>query len=148
MPAPIATTGPAFSPQRFFAGRTEGTGELKTLFSPRHTVRVHGSGRVDADGTLILDQSVDEQGKPAKQREWRIHETAPGRYTGTLSDATGPVVANVTGNRLDIRFEMKGGLAAEQWLDLAPDGRSARNHMSIRKLGIVVATLNETIRKP
>lgn len=42
---------------------------------------------------------------------------------------------------------MKGGFVVEQWLDLAPGGRSARNHMTMRKFGIVVAGLDEMISK-
>ena len=138
---------PVFSPNSFFEGRTEGEGVLKTLFSASKKVTVHGSGRVTPGGALILDQTVEEQGKPAIQREWHIEGTGAGHFSGALSDAEGPVDAEATGNRLRIRFVTKGGLRAEQWLYLAADGRSVRNHMTFRKLGVVVATLDETIRK-
>jgi len=39
------------------------------------------------------------------------------------------------------------GTAIEQWLTLARDGRSAQNRLTARKFGIVVARLDETIRK-
>lgn len=146
-PPVLGTALPVFSPNSFFEGRTEGEGVLKTLFSASKKVVVHGSGRVMPGGILILDQTVEEQGKPATRREWHIEETAAGHFSGALSDAEGPVEAEATGNRLRIRFMMKGGLRAEQWLYLAADGRSVRNHMTFRKLGVVVATLNETIRK-
>ena len=42
---------------------------------------------------------------------------------------------------------MKGGLRAEQWLTLSAANDQVANHMTIRKFGIVVATLNETITK-
>ncbi len=42
---------------------------------------------------------------------------------------------------------MKGGLRVDQWLTLLRDARIAQNRMIVRKLGIAVATLDETIRK-
>ena len=53
----------------------------------------------------------------------------------------------VHGNRLDLRFRMAGGFAVEQRLYLRPDGRVALNRLTVRKLGIVVAVLDETITK-
>jgi hypothetical protein len=140
-PGRLAAPAPSFSAQEFFAGRTEGEGALKTMLSSRHTVRVHGIGHVDPDGTMILDQTVEEQGKSPKQREWRIRTVAAGRYSGTLTDAVGPIAGEVSGNRLHLRFRTKGGFDVQQWLDLAPGGRSARNHMIVRKFGIVVAAV-------
>jgi hypothetical protein len=71
----------------------------------------------------------------------------PGRYTGTLSDADGPVTGLVTGNRLRLSFRMRGGMDVDQWLTLAPGGRWARNVLRVSKFGMTVATLDETIRK-
>lgn len=154
--ASLSLSGPApaedraasvFSPLRFFDGRTEGQGEVKIVFKSPHAVRVHGEGRITPDGALTLVQDVHEEGKPPRRRSWHIRETAPGRYAGTLSDATGPVLLEIVGGRFHIKFRMKGGLGIEQWLTPAPDGRSMRNSMSIRKFGISVAKLEETIRK-
>lgn len=146
--AAAAQAPPRFDPIRFFTGRTEGTGRLKVVLRRGHPVRVHGRGRVAPDGALLLDQTVDEEGKPPRTRQWRIRRTAPGRYAGTLTDARGPVTVESIGNRLHIRFKQaSGGVAIEQWLTLALDGRSARNRLVARKLGIAVAHLDETIRK-
>ena len=68
-------------------------------------------------------------------------------YTGTLSDAKGPISAKVSGNELNIRYKTKDGLDVEQWLFLQPGGETAVNHMVVRKLGVTVASLEETIRK-
>jgi hypothetical protein len=138
---------PVFQPLRFFEGRTEGQGQVKVVFKSPYGVRVHGWGRIDASGALVLVQDAHEEGKPPRQRNWHIRETAPGRYAGTLSDATGPVKLEVIGGRFHIKFRMKGGLGVEQWLTAAPDGASVHNSMVIRKFGIKVATLEEQIRK-
>ena len=138
----------AIDPIAFFTGRTEGEGALSVAMQQRPvTVRVRGNGRVDPDGTLVLDQRVREGSKPVKERQWRIRQVAPGQYAGTLSDADGPVSGELVGERLHLRFKMKGGLTADQWLALDPGGISVRNVMTVRKMGVRVATLDETIRR-
>ena len=146
-PTPAADAGAApFPVMAFFSGRTEGRAVLKIAFRSPQQVIVHGRGRVE-NGTLLVHQTVKEANKPPRDRQWRIREVSPGYYSGSLSDATGPIKAKADGNRLHLTFRMKGGFDAEQWLVLAPDGRSAHNIMAIRKLGVRVATLDETIRK-
>jgi Protein of unknown function (DUF3833) len=136
---------PLFSPRDFFVGRTEGVGVLRVALSAPRSVRVHGIGHLAPGGDLVLRQTVEEQGKPATRREWRIRQASPGLFVGSLSDAAGPIRATVSGNRLRLRFRMKSGLEAEQWIYLKPGGASAHNLMTVRKFGVVVATLDETI---
>ena len=143
----LAAAPPRFDAIRFFNGRTEGMGRLRVAFHKPVAVRVHGHGHVERDGALVLEQRVEEGDKPGRDRTWRIAEVAPGRYRGTLSDATGPVTGEMRGDELRLRFHSSGGIAIEQRLHLAPDGRAAANRLTARKLGIVVARLDETIRK-
>lgn len=143
-----AAEPPRFDPIRFFAGRTEGAGRLKVVLRRGASVRVHGRGRPGPDGALVLDQLIEEEGKPARSRRWQIRRVAPGRYAGALTDARGPVSVEGIGDRLRIRYTAAGGgVAIEQWLTLAADGRSARNRLVARKFGITVARLDEVIRK-
>jgi hypothetical protein len=144
---PAAAPAPVFDPLVFFEGRTEGRARLKIILRASRAVHVEGRGRLEPDGALILDQVVAREGKPATARRWRIARTGPGRYAATLTDAVGPVRVAVAGNRLHLAFTMKGGVATEQWLTLAPNGRSAENLLVARKFGVVVARLTETIRK-
>lgn len=146
-PRPPAAPAPTFVPARFFAGHTEGRGTLRSALTSAKPVVVHGEGRVDAAGVLTLDQTVIEGDKPAMMRSWNFRPAAAGHYTGTLSDAAGPVAGDVSGNRLHLHFRMHGGVVADQAIDLAPDGASAHNRMTFRKFGIVVAALDETIRR-
>ncbi len=146
-PASQMRPAPVFSAARFFDGATEGQGSLRVIMRRRSAVHVGGQGHVEPDGTLVLDQRVEQAGKPAKTRQWRIREASPGRYTGTLSDATGPVTGETRGNRLFLRFAIKGGFTVRQWLTLAGDGQSAANVMIVSKLGVKVARLDELIRR-
>lgn len=145
--ADLAAPAPVFSPTAFFAGDSQGRATLTELFSGTKPVHVTSHGVVTPDGTLVLDQVVERADKKPEHREWRIREVAPGHFAGTLSDATGPVRGDVHGNCLHLRFKMKGGLQAEQWLYLQPGGRTALNRMAIRKFGITVAALRETITR-
>ena len=138
---------PAFSPERFFEGRTEGSGTIAVVLKGRHAVHVQGVGHLRSDGAITLSQLVNEDGKQPRQRTWCIRQMSPGRYTGTLSDAAGPVTGYADGNMLHLWFRIRGGFAAEQRLYLRPDGDTVLNIMTVRKLGIVVARLNETIRR-
>jgi hypothetical protein len=117
------------------------------MFRRRRIVHVHGNGRIDQSGALVLDQEVDDADGPLKHREWKMRSLGRGRYAATLSDATGPVVGTVEGNTLRLAFPAKGGLRIWQVLVLSSDGRSARNRLTIRKMGIVVAKLYETITR-
>jgi hypothetical protein len=139
--------GPAFDAERFFAGRLEGVGSLSILLQRPRKMHVSTNGRLAADGTLVLRQHVEQEGKPARDRQWTIRSLGGGRYAGSLSDASGPVSGDSRGNRLHLTYPMRGGLRVDQWLTLAPDGLEARNRMIVRKLGVVVARLEETIRK-
>lgn len=145
--APPDASAGTFPVMRFFEGRTEGQGTIKVALGATRTLKVRSRGRIEPDGTLVLVQNVEEAGKPGRTRTWRIRETAPNRFAGTLSDASGPVRGQVQGNRLHLAYRIKGGLDADQWLTLGAGGRSAENAMTVRKFGIVVAKVRETIRK-
>ena len=147
----LATAAPAAPPPefdaiRFFTGSTHGDGRFKVILRGSHRVTVQGRGRLEGD-TLILDQIVTRDGTEPKPRQWRIRATAPGRYTGTLTDAKGPITGETTGDRLHLRYTSTGGFAVEQWLTLSADGRSAQNRLTAKRFGVTVATLDETIVK-
>ena len=152
LPLALAATTPAaaerFDPLTFFAGRTDGTGAFKIVLRRTHHVRVHGCGAVQADGSIVLDQTVEDGTKKPQQREWQIRQVAPGRYTGTLSEAHGTILGETIGDAFHLKYKTKGGTAIEQWITLAPGGRAAHNRLVARKMGVVVARLDETIRKP
>lgn len=123
--AMVDAEAPRFDPLAFFTGRLQGDGRLKVMLRPRRSV----------------------EGKAPYNRRWRIRETAPGRYAGTLSDAAGPVTGEVRGNLLHLTFALKGGLHADQWLALSRDGGTAHNVLVARKFSLPVARLDETIRR-
>jgi len=143
----LARPQPVFRAEQFFAGRTRGEGTLKIVLKDAEPIRVEGFGRVAPDGTLILDQTVWRGSRAPQKRQWRIRAVGPNRYNGLLSDATDRVRGDVQGNRLYLTYPMKGGVKAEQWIYLQPDGLTALNRMRITKLGVQVARLDETIRK-
>lgn len=142
-----ATAAPAFDPLRFFTGATRGTAQLKVILRAAKPVTVRGSGRRQPDGALVLDQWVTEGSKPPRPRHWRLWQIAPGRYTGTLTDARGPVTGAVQGRTLRLSFTSDGGFRVRQTLTLQPDGRTLANRLEARRFGIRVAVLTERIVK-
>jgi hypothetical protein len=146
LPAAPGDAGRA-RPEAFFVGRTEGEGTAHIILSGRHAVRVHSRGRLEPGGALLLDQVVEEDGKPPRRRSWRILRAGANRITGTITDARGPIQGTFRGNRLDISYRSTDGPAVEQHIIIQPGGRTATNRMTFRRFGIVIATMEETIRR-
>lgn len=145
--APIAAAEPLASPLTFFEGRTDSTGTLKIMLGKARRSSSTGQGRIEADGSLTLVQQVQEPGKPTRERRWSIRRVGPGRFSGTMSEATGPVTIDEIDGRYRLRLRMAGGLSVEQWLTPLAGGTSARSALTVRKLGVVVARGEGLIRK-
>jgi hypothetical protein len=143
----LAQAPAALGPEHFFVGRTESTGTVQVMLSGRHAVRDRSRGRIERGNILILDQHVEDQGKPARSRTWRLVRTAGNRITGTISDARGPVTGEVTGNLLHLRYRSAEGPNVEQWITLDAARRTARNRMVFTRFGMTVATVESVIRR-
>jgi hypothetical protein len=110
-------------------------------------MRDRSRGRMDSSGALLLDQVVEEEGKPARRRSWRLVRQGGNRVTGTISDVQGAVRGDISGETLHLRYRMKEGPSVEQWITLQPGRRSARNRMTFHRFGVKVATVDSVIRK-
>jgi hypothetical protein len=143
----FAPPAPGSAIESFFIGTTEGAGHVNILLSGRHAMRDRARGRIDGEGVLILDQIVEEQGKPPRRRAWRLVRAAANRITGTISDARGTVAGELTATSLHLRYKMKEGPSVEQWITLQPGGLTASNRMIFRRFGLKVATVDSQIRK-
>ena len=135
-----------FDPVAFFEGHTHGEGELRKLFRKQVHVSVDSVGR-RAGGGLILDQTIREAGKSPSNRRWFIKRVTPNRYAGSLTESVGPVTAQVSGPRAEIRYRMRHGLKVEQQLVLQPDRAVVLNRLTVKELGVQVAKLTETITR-
>lgn len=147
--APIASASvqPESDPLRFFQGRTETVGTVKVILHKSYRTRSIGEGRIESDGSLLLVQKVEDEGKPATQRWWRVRETGPDRYTASMSEAVGPVAIDKVGERYRFRFRLKGNLSAEQMLTPLPGGRAALSNVTVKSMGMTVATTDGIIRR-
>jgi hypothetical protein len=147
----LAITGPApahptFNPVEFFRGHSHGDGVLKIIFQSSKTIGVDSEGWTEKDHSLTLKQTIHEPGKPPRVRYWRLRQTGPDRFDGTLTDADSPVRVDVQGEQVRIRYHGKDKLNFDQLL--TPAGpREVHNSMRVRRLGFTVARFEETIRK-
>nr|WP_242006980.1 hypothetical protein [Candidatus Nitrotoga sp. AM1P] len=87
------------------------------------------------------------EGEPVESRSWMMWQTTPGHYSTTLTEASRLAVGRTDGNRLTLRYPLKGwGLIMHQILDLTNNGRTVVNYGSIRFLGIPIGQLRATIQ--
>ena len=142
----LATAAP-FDPVALFEGRTRGTGVLRVVLKAPQAVRVESVGSIAEDGTLVLRQQIDVEREKPRQRVWRLKRTGPMSYSGTLSDARGPVTVTAERGTIRIRYRSTDGLSVQQWLTPAADGAAIDNRMAFSKLGVTVARLTERIEK-
>lgn len=135
-----------FNPVEFFRGKTHGEGVLKIIFqAPKH-ISVDSEGSAEKDGSLLLKQTIHEPEKPPRVRYWRMRQTGPRSFEGTLTDAASPVRVDVEGARIRIRYQGKDHLNFDQWL--TPAGpKEVHNAMKVKRFGIIVAHYDEVIRK-
>ena len=142
-PAPAPPASPL---ERFFVGRTEGQGTVHVLLTGRHAVRHRSRGRMER-GALVIDQVVEEEGKPARPRSWRLVRAGGDRVSGTITDVRGPVSGTIAGNVITLRYRLAEGPSVEQSITVHPSGRAASNRMTFRRFGLVVARAEEVIRR-
>jgi hypothetical protein len=144
--APAWADKPRLDMVSFFTGRTEADNILRVVFSAATSLNVECSGRVEGK-QFVMTETVHEGVKPARQRKWVIQEVGPGHYSGTMTEAVGPVDVKVSGDTAQIRYMMKGGLDVAQTLVLQPDGKTLLNHIAVHKFGMRFARVDGRIHK-
>ncbi len=144
--ADFARTSPELRPELFFAGETRGRGVIQTAGGrPSRSFEVVSTGQPLGDA-IRVDQTIRYGDGKVERRFWTLRRVDANRYEGTLSDAAGPVRAEVRGNTLRLRYLLKQpAITMEQWLYLQPDGRTLMNEGTVRAFGIVAARLSEQI---
>jgi hypothetical protein len=131
----------------FFNGRTHADNVLKVVFHGPEKLVVDSVGKREGNEFVQVD-TVHEGDKPVRTRVWRTREIAPGHFTGTLSDAIGPVDIVVSGTTATIRYLMSDGrLKIVQQMLLVDGGRALSNHVVAKKFGLSFAHVDGTIRK-
>ncbi len=133
-------------PMRFFEGRTESTSIVKLIMRKPFSSRSMGDGEISS-GVLNLTQQVHDEGKKPYDRHWKMRQVGPGRFSGSMTEAVGPVLAEEVDGRYRFRFKIKGNVSVEQWLMPLPGGREARSKTTIRKFGMTVGKSEGTVRK-
>lgn len=136
----------AFNPVDFFRGHTHGVGTLKVIFQASKQMQVDSLGVAEKDGSLVLKQVIHEPEKEPRTRYWRLRQTGPNRFEGTLTDAAGPVRVDLTNAGVRIRYTAPNHLNFDQMLEPV-SATEVHNHMRVKRFGITVAHFEEVIRK-
>ena len=132
----------------FFAGRTHADNVIKIAFHAPHKLIVDSVGGHNKEGEFILIDTVREEGKPVRTRVWAMRAVGPDHFTGSLSDAMGPVDVIVRGDSATISYVMKDGhLRISQQIQLQSDGKTLSNHVVAKKFGVTFAHVDGTVRK-
>ena len=137
----------AQGPEHFFVGRTVSTGTATILMNGSRTVRDRGRGRIERGNILIIEQIVEEEGRPPRARTWRLVRRADNSITGTITGVLGPVTGYARGNVIHLNYQSSEGPSVAQWITLDPGRRTARNRMVYSRMGMTVATVDTVIRK-
>ena len=144
LPKDLASPSPEMRPERFFAGNTEGRGELTMRGLTPRPFKVTSRGSNEPDGSFRLDQTVAYEDGEVVRRTWHMRALDARTYTGTLSDASGETHGTIEGNAFRLRYRIRQpAIYMEQWLYLQSDGRTVINLAEVTILGIPWARLEE-----
>jgi hypothetical protein len=147
-PAPAEPDNAKLDMTGFFAGKSHADNVMKVALHGPKKLIVDSVGGRNKEGEFVLIDTVHEEGKPVRSRTWVMRAVGPDHFTGSLSDAVGPVDVVVRGDSATIRYTMKdGGLRIVQVLKRQGDGRTLSNHVVAKKFGLTVAHVDGTIRK-
>lgn len=142
-----ADPGPKLDMTGFFTGKTHADNVIKIALHGPHKLIVDSIGGHNKEGEFVLIDTVQEEGKPVRKRTWVMHPVGADHFTGSLSDATGPVDVVVRGNSATITYIMTDGhLRITQEIQLQPNG-TLSNHVIAKKFGIKFGQVDGTIRK-
>jgi len=151
-PESFSANQPVFLPEQFFAGSTRGSGILQASDgTPSRQISVISNGRMLPDGRFQLEQTISQTipgtaNVEKTSRTWLMTKMDAQRYSATLTDAAGPVTAEVHGNLLHLKYLFrKPFVTMEQWLYLQADGRTVLNEARISLPGRTLARISEII---
>ena len=144
----LAAASAALDLPAFFTGRTHAANVIKIALHSPHRLIVESVGGHSKEGEFVLIDTIREEGKPMRTRTWVMRPAGPGHFTGTLSDAVGPVDIRVNGDTATIRYVMADGrLKIVQQMQMQDGGRVLSNRAVAKKFGLTFARVDGTIRK-
>ena len=146
-----ALGGPTLEPDRYFEGRTVSFGVFEDRGgAPTGRFSTESDGRREADGTLVLDQTIRLDDGTVQQRQWRMRRVDARRYEATAGPVEGIARGEADGRTFHWTYTI--ALPPGDWLHrvefehrmyLADDGRTLLNRFTVRKLGVVVSRASE-----
>jgi hypothetical protein len=146
-------TWPELVPERFFAGPVRGHGCIESrggAIKTEFVVDMYGAWQ---GNVFVIDETFVFRDGKRSLRKWRIHPSAPGRYTGEADDFVGIAHGEAAGNFMRWRFTLLMPVGArtialrfDDRCHLQPDG-VLLNVSDAYKFSLRVARLTATMRR-
>jgi hypothetical protein len=129
-PEQFASGTPRFVLEEYFQGRTQATGLFEDRFGKvRRQFTVTIDGKLEPDGTLVLDEDFTYADGEKQRRIWRLKRTSPTTYEGRANDVPGVAKGVISGNSFRFQYEvdLKVGndvwrVRFDDWMFLQPNG--------------------------
>ena len=107
------------TPLLFFEGTTESIGTMSVAMHRSTSTHSRGVGTIARDGSLSLVQIVQDEGRAPYARRWSVRQVGPGQFTGSMSQATGPVTIQQVGSRFRFRIHDQGCVVCRRMANAA-----------------------------
>jgi hypothetical protein len=146
---PAAPGAPAFTLERFFQGRTVGTGSFSApIAGVRRELTVVTRGRWDGR-TLTLREDFAFADGEKDVKTWRFTKVGPGIYEGTREDVIGKADVRQVGNTVQLSYTADvrakdGSVTRLDFADtIAPlDGRRVLNEAVVSRFGVPIGKVS------
>lgn len=143
-------TIPAFDPVAFWTGHVQSWGVIETPGgAPSDSITTDCQGRLAADGTLHLHQTLTEGDGTTRHRDWTLRRLSPTTYEASANDMAAPVTGTAAGRAFTWHWVWELAPHASlkrvtmtQWMYLLQDG-TLLNRTIITKFGVTVAEVTE-----
>lgn len=146
-------SGPAFAPERFFAGRARFWGVVESVQGgPSAQFAGTLTGRREGEDAVHVDEDLAFADGTKLVRSWRLRRLEGQQVEATGSDIAGVARGEISGRLLHLRYaaaadapSRASGLDVEHWMYLQDDGVTVLNRTVTRRAGTVIRMTTERL---
>ena len=147
-------TQPKFTLEEYFEGKTTAWGLFEDRFgNVQRQFVVDITGTMDGDTLILREDFIYDDGEK-ETREWRLTQTAEGRYEGITDNVIGTAEGQIVGNAFHwtYGFNLKVGesywkVKFDDWMFMQPNG-VLLNKAKVSRWGFTLGTVFISFSKP